>query len=291
MKKTTALFLALILALSILTGCNQKAPENSAQEPVASAAQQSTDTATPDTAGDESLAGTQLVVMSSQNWVNDTDQALAEKFREETGIEVDIQAVPDDQYQSIVMSKLASGEGPDIFYATCGAGMSNYMPNKYMLDLSEEEWVSRYKDWAKAAVSNGSKIVGLNRWSVNGWLIMYNKNIFAQYNLSEPTNFEEFKAVCQTLLDNGIRPIFQNSADSWHDFTWLNALNAALVENDPDIYTKLNINAFSDLMREAVRCPVLASGRVDLFQQRFCRGADFRLFLQKFREKIFNLKR
>ena len=123
MKKTTALFLALILALSILNGCNQKAPENSAQEPVASAAQQSTDTATPDTAGDESLAGTQLVVMSSQNWVNDTDQALAEKFREETGIEVDIQAVPDDQYQSIVMSKLASGEGPDIFYATCGAGM------------------------------------------------------------------------------------------------------------------------------------------------------------------------
>lgn len=242
MKKTTALFLALILALSILTGCNQKAPENSAQEPVASAAQQSTDTATPDTAGDESLAGTQLVVMSSQNWVNDTDQALAEKFREETGIEVDIQAVPDDQYQSIVMSKLASGEGPDIFYATCGAGMSNYMPNKYMLDLSEEEWVSRYKDWAKAAVSNGSKIVGLNRWSVNGWLIMYNKNIFAQYNLSEPTDFEEFKAVCQTLLDNGIRPIFQNSADSWHDFTWLNALNAALVENDPDIYTKLNNN-------------------------------------------------
>ena len=43
-------------------------------------------------------------------------------------------------------------------------------------------------------------------------------------------------------------------------------------------------------MREAVRRPALDSGRVDLFQQRFCRGADFRLFLQKFREKIFNLK-
>ncbi len=48
---------------------------------------------------------------------------------------------------------------------------------------------------------------------------------------------------------------------------------------------------FSDLMREAVRCPALASGRVDLFQQRFCSGADFRLFSQKFREKICELKR
>ena len=44
-------------------------------------------------------------------------------------------------------------------------------------------------------------------------------------------------------------------------------------------------------MREAVRRPALASDRVDLFQERFCRGADFRLFSQKFREKIFNLKR
>ena len=41
-------------------------------------------------------------------------------------------------------------------------------------------------------------------------------------------------------------------------------------------------------MRETIRCPALASGRVDLFQQRFGRGADLRLFLQKFREKIFN---
>ena len=43
-------------------------------------------------------------------------------------------------------------------------------------------------------------------------------------------------------------------------------------------------------MREAVRCPALDSGRVDLFQQCFCRGADFWLFLQKPREKNFNLK-
>ena len=241
MKKWIALLLALILVLGILGGCSQTTSDKTSQDTTASATQQPSDAAASE-ASDEDLAGTQLVVMSSQNWVNDTDQALAEKFKEETSIEVDIQAVPDDQYQSIVMSKLASGEGPDIFYATCGAGMSNYMPDKYMLDLSEEEWTSRYKDWAKAAVSNGDKLVGLNRWSVNGWLIMYNKNIFAQYNLSEPANFEEFKAVCQTLLDNGIRPIFQNSADSWHDFTWLNALNAALVEDDPDIYTKLNNN-------------------------------------------------
>ena len=44
-------------------------------------------------------------------------------------------------------------------------------------------------------------------------------------------------------------------------------------------------------MRKAVRRPTFDTGRVDLFQQGFCRGADFGLFPQQFREKIFNLKR
>lgn len=230
MKKRFFLVVTFIIIATMVMGCSSGISDASAtvEEPSGAVDEQTAD-----------LAGTQLVVMSSQNWVNDTDYALAEKFEEETGIAVDIQAVPDDQYSSVVLSKLASGEGPDIYYATTGAAMTNYMPEK-MLDLTGEAWLADCKDWAINSVTYNDKIVGLNRWSLNGWLIMYNKAIFENYGLAEPANFDEFEALCQTLLDNGIQPIFENSADSWHDSCWFNQLTPNLIAEDPDAISKLN---------------------------------------------------
>ena len=37
-----------------------------------------------------------------------------------------------------------------------------------MLDMSDQEWVSRYTDWAKEGVSNDGKIVQFQTWSVDG---------------------------------------------------------------------------------------------------------------------------
>lgn len=226
MKKVLALAMAILMMLSMFAGC----AKNESAEPGVEAAPEA----------EKAAADTTLVMMLSQNWVNETDEQLAAAFEAETGIKVDIQAIPDDQYQSILMSKLASGEGPDVFYARCGASIANFLPDSYMLDLSNEPWVANYKDFAKDSVTYDGKIIGLNRSDVNGWSVLYNPVIFDEYNLTEPKNFEEFKAVCQTLMDAGIRPVYHNSADTWLDALWLNAVVGIVAEEDPEIYDKFN---------------------------------------------------
>ena len=90
-----------------------------------------------------------LTVAAAADWIKDRDRKLAEEFTEETGIKIDFQLNPNDQYVNIVKAKLASGEGVDIFYANTGRGILEYSPDKYALDLSDQEWVSRYLDWGK----------------------------------------------------------------------------------------------------------------------------------------------
>ena len=56
-----------------------------------------------------------LTVASSANWTKDIDKSLAEQFTEETGIKVEFQLTPDDQYSNVLKAKLSTGEGPDVF--------------------------------------------------------------------------------------------------------------------------------------------------------------------------------
>ncbi len=53
--------------------------------------------------------------MATPEWVTDAEMELAQQFEEETGIKIDFQIVPGDQYYNVLMTKLNGGEGPDIF--------------------------------------------------------------------------------------------------------------------------------------------------------------------------------
>ncbi len=181
-----------------------------------------------------------ITVAASQSWIADIDRVLAKEFTEKTGIKVDFQLNPDDQYTSIVKAKLASGEGPDIFYCNGGNGMDEYMPEMYFSDLSDQPWVGRLKDWAKDAATYDGKIVGLDMWSVDGWGMLYNPDIFAKYNLTVPKTFEEFKQVCAVLQENGVRPIYMDGVDAWRQCLWLLEMTTLIEANHPGTLDKLN---------------------------------------------------
>ena len=83
---------------------------------------------------------TTITVMASQDWVYDAEMELGKKFEEETGIKVDYQIVPADQYYNMLMTKLNSGEGPDIFGGQAGAFdiVSQYNVEENAVDLSDQ---------------------------------------------------------------------------------------------------------------------------------------------------------
>lgn len=191
-----------------------------------------------------------LTFAASQNWIVDVDRELAEAFEEETGIAIDFQLSPDDQYQTIVKSKLNTGEGPDLFMSYSGTKLRDFNPEKNMADLSDEEWVDKLEQWAIDGNSLNGKLYAQNTAAVddtNG--ILYKKSVFERLGIEIPTTYEEFKQVCDTLQENGITPIYEFVKDLWHTHYWMEGASALALQNDPELYEKLNTNeiGFADV--------------------------------------------
>lgn len=62
-----------------------------------------------------------------------------------------------------------------------------------------------------------------------GWVgFYYNKQIFAQYNLQPPENWEQFLLLCETLALNGETPLALAGADPWSSYEWFEYLDLRL---------------------------------------------------------------
>ncbi|MCR2023344.1 extracellular solute-binding protein, partial [Blautia pseudococcoides] len=126
-KKLAVCLLCGVMSAAMLTGCGGSGDSGSKE-------------AEADGSGKKS--DTTLTIMASQDWVYDAEMELGQKFEEETGIKVDYQIVPSDQYYNLLMTKLNSGEGPDIFGGQSGSYdlVSQYSIEKNAVELSGEPW-------------------------------------------------------------------------------------------------------------------------------------------------------
>ncbi|MFC5404628.1 ABC transporter substrate-binding protein [Cohnella soli] len=248
-SKTAALTMTAVIAATLLAGCgsnNDKASESpkasDSSSPSASAS-----------ASTEPKKDVTITFASSQGWVNKgskIDSELIDAFTAETGIHVDLQLMPDDQYANVLKTKLASGEVPDIFMVGAGAGAQKFFPEKYFADLSNEPWVSRYANYAKIGTTINGKINGFMTWNVDGWGVLYNTAIFEKYNLAVPKTFDELTKVSDTLIANGVKtPIFMLGKEAWYWAIWLSQFGPAAEKAHPGLYDKLNKNEakFADI--------------------------------------------
>ena len=86
-----------------------------------------------------------LTYLADSNWVKAGEKELAKKFEEQTGIAIDFQIVPSDQYTNVLKTKLNSGEATDIFGGQSGVSdlTLNYNVEKNAVDLSNEPWAKQ----------------------------------------------------------------------------------------------------------------------------------------------------
>lgn len=187
-----------------------------------------------------------LTYMVDANWLKQGEKDLAKKFEDKTGIAIDFQIVPSDQYFNVLKTKLNSGEAPDIFGGQSGVTdlKVNYNVEKNAVDLSNEPW-SKLEDPLVAAQSTvDGKLYGLTYWDSLGlvWVVSYNKPMFAKYGLTPPTTYADFKALCQKLLDNGIQPLYEPVSDGWHQTLWFPELGPRYEQVNPGLADQLNSN-------------------------------------------------
>ncbi len=186
-----------------------------------------------------------ITLMASVDWIQDAELTLAEQFTEETGIKVDYQIVPSDQYPNLLQTKLNSQECTDIFCSQDGKVevVSTLNVEKNAIDLSGEAWASTLDPTSAAEASVSGKLYGQPIQDTSQvWGIAYNKKIFTELNLSVPTNWAEFTAVCDAIKESGVTPIYQPVSDGWHHVLWFCEMGGQFEKTEPGLIDKLNNN-------------------------------------------------
>lgn len=171
-------------------------------------------------------------------------QELAKEYEKETGVKIDFQISPDAQWRDLLKVKLDSGEAPDIFCADADPLnlVTRVNPEKYVVDVSNEEWVKRMDKNVLPSISYKDKVYGITFPGKKMYFYVYNKEIFDKLGLKVPTNYAEFKNVCQKIKDSGVIPIYEGTQNGWHQVLPLFETGAMYQQKHPDLYNKLNKN-------------------------------------------------
>jgi raffinose/stachyose/melibiose transport system substrate-binding protein len=254
MKRPNTFFVTFALVAVLLASCTAAPTPTSAPPPTtAPAAAPAEPTAVPPTVAPTAAptaapakSNVTLSYLASQDWIMDAEQELGKKFEEQTGIHIDYQIIPSDQYFNVLNTKLNSGDAPDIFGGQSGVTdlKLNYNVEKNAVDLSAEPWAKQEDPLVSAQSTVNGKLYGLTYWDTlsNDWVVNYNKAIFQKYNLSVPTTYAEFKALCQTLKDNGVQPMYEPISDGWHHVLWFPELGPRYEEVTPGLADQMNAN-------------------------------------------------
>ena len=203
MKKIVSIVLAAAMTASLAVGCrSDSSPESNG-----------------DNSGREQVKLTALICQS-RNY--EGLQKMIQKLEEEENIVIEAQVVPDDQYTTLVKTKVNTGEAPDLIDYNIPTVYGELDPAEFFVDLSEESWVSDLKSPENVQHSDG-KIYGYPFQSIQGVLAWtYNKDVFEEAGVEVPTNWDEFLQVCETLKQQGITAIHMPK-DSWVPQTIMSA--------------------------------------------------------------------
>ena len=185
-----------------------------------------------------------LTFMASQDWIQDAEMELGEKFTEETGIKVDYQIVPSDQYENLLMTKLNTGECTDLFGGQSSqfSIVNQFHVEENAVELTDESWAANVEPAAAFELSVDGKLYGQPIQDVSAvWAVAYNRQIFEDLGLEIPTNYAELCDICDKLIEAGIIPIYECVSDGWHHVCWTEKAIAATAA-DPEYPDKLNKN-------------------------------------------------
>jgi len=122
-------------------------------------------------------------------------------------------------FKAIVKPRIIAGDPPDTFQLHAGLEVEGYSPETYLRPLDDLYTIF---GWDKVFPAD---LLDLMRYEGHYWgvpvnihrsnVLWYNKEIFAQYGLTPPTNWDEFFAICEKLKNTGIVPIIIGNAGGW----------------------------------------------------------------------------
>jgi raffinose/stachyose/melibiose transport system substrate-binding protein len=224
-KKAISIILASLLSIS-LTACGSGGTDSGAAD------------------GDSKSGKVTLELAISKSSQDSAfiQQDILDAFEKQTNIRVNLQLIPAEQTTTVLQTKLAVDETPDIIQYNLASAVTDLNLERNFEILDNEPWASRIVN--KDVLSSGGHLYSFHISQDTGMQgVVYNKQIFEELGLSIPTNYEEFLAICEKIKANGITPVFMPYKDAWAANIWPAAAFADFVaKNEPTFFDDLNSN-------------------------------------------------
>lgn len=145
----------------------------------------------------------------------DAVEKINRVFEEQNpGVTIQYDSEPTDLYEASIKTRLSSGDAPDVFFVWTGAKKDVFAKLGYLMDLSNEPWVSRVMEGPKKLSTYQGKIYSLPLEQAP-IAVMYNRTIFRDLGIAIPQNWQEFIQACQILQDHKLTPIVLGNRDLW----------------------------------------------------------------------------
>lgn len=183
-KKVIAAMLCLSMVAVGLTGCGSSSDEGKAEG---------------DGGKDGEVVKLRMMAYNAENTRASYLKYLDEKL---PNIEIEFEFVSQDNFDNVLNSQLQAGEGPDIIEL---GGQTRLLANaNYLLDLSDQEFVSKYTDSGLQPYTVDGKVYAtpLQSWYEG---IFYNKTIFEENGIEVPKTWDEFLDIHKKLQDKGVK--------------------------------------------------------------------------------------
>lgn len=204
MKKIISLSMMLMMVTSIaLTGCGSK----------------DVNTASDETKETKKIADSKSTVDEKKSlsiFIWDKEEVIAGALdlfkKENTNVELEVFYTDNKQYDNVLSTKLASGEGPDIMQI--GANAKKLAQAGRLMDITGQDFIDKYHASGTDWLTIEGKNYGVPWMS---WMegIFYNKDLFAQAGIENtPKTWNEFIDAHEKLQQAGIKPQTMG-AKSW----------------------------------------------------------------------------
>lgn len=187
-------------------------------------------------------AGTEKVtvkVMQFKTEISDQmNEMAADYMKEHPDVDLQIESVISDEYETVLKTRFASGEAPDIFNNEGHQKMAIWLEN--MEDLSDQPWVADMIPDTKEGISTDGAVYGLPLY-LESYSFLYNKDLFEQAGITEtPTTLTGLREVMEKLKAAGISVLAVNGSEWYPNGTFLANIPAALQEDPNDFIKQLN---------------------------------------------------
>ncbi len=194
--------------------------------------------------GENATAGEVVVTLVHDKGGNPNYQPFFEKqavrMTADIGIQLEASPYPTtDVYTAAVRSSLLGSDAPELFSWWSTYRIKELVDQGLIADLTDmwDTHADQYSPGIRQAYTFDEKVYGFP-YSLQYWAVFYNKEVFAQHDLSPPSTWEEFIEICDILVAHDVTPLLQSVQGRW--VTFIN-FEEFIIGQDPDLYDRLMV--------------------------------------------------